>query len=570
ASGLLLVNDKEVVFHVSEGAAEHLAVQQNGRPVSIRTFPPGATLENEVGTRVVAGSDLLANDDGTVYFALGRLNANGKILHLQPDPASLSPAFTVKTVHGPANGLFIRSNVDMAHAPDGNLWVVSNGYEYGLHQYDGKRWTEEKLSERFGGVDSQSHLIACTDGSVWVDGHGRLFRYRDGEWKEFTFPDIPITTAARFLLFEAADGHLWISGLMSQVYRYDNTRQTWGSFRGLNFQCEAADGSEWFLGVDDRVVRQRNGRWQVYTPTEGMIDRPLHLFQTSYGEMWASGSDKGVAATAWFDGRRWHRQHYPMVSWSFDPRAFFEAADGSLWLGCGTDFQGKSRFGGGVIHLPAPRSKKDSFVHHQHQFPAQITTSYGIGQSKDGRIWVGGKPLWTYDGRQWSVFDSIPELTDYVDFIEVAPTGDLWLASRYHGIFRYDGRRWKHYTTEDGLSSNNVINLSTAKDGMWATTFGGFCYFDGERWHGDLFPTALTKTTEGGKLVRSQSGKLWFNHSTLSWRRRALKTDRDLAAAGYPDFLVVGYRGDDRGPVTEITTDIEQTAATADLTFFWR
>ncbi|MEO0731810.1 MAG: ATP-binding protein, partial [Bacteroidota bacterium] len=208
---------------------------------------------------------------------------------------------------------------------------------------------------------------------------------------------------------------------------------------------------------------------------------------------------------------------------------------------------------------------------HQRQPPAQITTSYGIGQSRDGRIWVGGKPLWTYDGQKWSVFDSIPELTDYVDFIETSPTGDLWLASRYHGVFRYDGRAWRQFTTKDGLAGNNVISLSVTEQGeVWATTYGGFSYFDGRRWHGELFPASLTKTTEGGQLVRSRSGKLWFNHSTLAWRRRALKTDRQLAAAGYPDFSVVGYRGDDRGPITAINTNVDRTTATADLTFFWQ
>ncbi|MEO0731353.1 MAG: hypothetical protein AAFZ52_00855, partial [Bacteroidota bacterium] len=169
--GLLLLNEREIVVHVSESTARNLQIG-DGRPVSVRVLPREATLLDAAGESVVSGNDLLANDDGSIYLALGHPVANGKILHLTPDPTSQHSAFTLGAIHGPKTGLFVRSNVNMGRGPNGELWAVSNGYEYGLYRFDGSTWREEKLSERFGGVDSQSHLLVCSDGSVWVDGHG--------------------------------------------------------------------------------------------------------------------------------------------------------------------------------------------------------------------------------------------------------------------------------------------------------------------------------------------------------------------------------------------------------------
>ena len=62
---------------------------------------------------------------------------------------------------------------------------------------------------------------------------------------------------------------------------------------------------------------------------------------------------------------------------------------------------------------------------------------------------------------------------DVVAGIAVAPDGALWCAHPIEGldggISHFDGTTWTHYTTQDGLASNNLLwleALAVAPDGV--------------------------------------------------------------------------------------------------------
>ncbi|CAH1001639.1 Sensor histidine kinase RcsC [Neolewinella maritima] len=567
-SGLLHKRGATYTLYTSPAVARHLARQGGiaGVAVEVLSDPPGRVQQDSA--HVLNVRDLALRRNGQVLAAISDTERAGRLLVL--DYGAGRQPFTVRHAYGERDGLRIRSKVKVEEDLNGDLWVISNAYELGLYRFDGKVWRSEKLSDRFGGVDSQSNLMVATDGSVWIDGHGRLFRYQQGTWMEFKYPDIPITTISRFILYEDRDHHLWIAGRLGQVYRFDNTYATWASYPGLNFQVGGTDSQRWYLSIDGRAVVERGARWTAYGTESGLIDTPVRLLRTSYGELWASGSHEGVAALAYFDGQRWHHQKYSEVSWGFDPRAAFEAHDGSLWFGCSTDFMQTASFRGGVIRLPEPRHHKDRYEHHAATQGTRITTSYGIGQSLDGRIWVGGKPLWTYDGQQWRIFDSIPAVQDYVDYVETTPAGELWLGSRFYGIFRFDGAQWTRYTMNDGIVSNNTLILQAEGDStLWATTYGGYGYFDGRNWSSGLFPTSLAETQEGASLREDEAGLLWFNHTPLDWKRRELFAARGVDQSDFSSFRTVSYRNNKLAPQTQLLTDIDEVETAGDLTIFW-
>jgi ligand-binding sensor domain-containing protein len=41
--------------------------------------------------------------------------------------------------------------------------------------------------------------------------------------------------------------------------------------------------------------------------------------------------------------------------------------------------------------------------------------------------------------------------------------GGLWVGTRTHGVFYYDGKTWKQYTVQDGLPYNRVIDFAKDK-----------------------------------------------------------------------------------------------------------
>lgn len=61
-------------------------------------------------------------------------------------------------------------------------------------------------------------------------------------------------------------------------------------------------------------------------------------------------------------------------------------------------------------------------------------------------------------------------------------TGDLWFGTTGEGIYRYDGRGFIQYTTQDGLPSNIVWSALCDKDDqLWFGTDAGLCRWNGER-----------------------------------------------------------------------------------------
>ncbi|MEW6325139.1 MAG: two-component regulator propeller domain-containing protein, partial [Nitrospirota bacterium] len=57
--------------------------------------------------------------------------------------------------------------------------------------------------------------------------------------------------------------------------------------------------------------------------------------------------------------------------------------------------------------------------------------------------------------------------------------GRLWVGTWGAGLGRFDGRRWKNFTTAEGLSGNHVNSLAQdAQGALWIGTNGGVTRLD--------------------------------------------------------------------------------------------
>ena len=156
---------------------------------------------------------------------------------------------------------------------------------------------------------------------------------------------------------------------------------------------------------------------------------------------------------------------------------------------------------------------------------------YGIGQTADGALWIGGVyGLWRFDGEGggrssessgggvWTQVTEPEEFTSsFINAVHATPKGDLWVGTRNYGAFHYDreGRRsgepsgawaWMRYDVRDGLADNNVGSILQADDGsVWAATSRGVSRFDGRTWTTHALPPDLR-----GGLRQSSDGALWL------------------------------------------------------------
>ena len=146
---------------------------------------------------------------------------------------------------------------------------------------------------------------------------------------------------------------------------------------------------------------------------------------------------------------------------------------------------------------------------------------YGMTLTADGKLWVTtSDSIAVYDGKAWKAFNSkngLPEFTDFsspavfdskgtlyatassalikydgktfstvkIQGLSVAKAvaidaqDKLYVGGQDDGLFVYDGKKWKNYTSKDGLSSNTVDHIAVdAKNRVWLSTEWGLSVLD--------------------------------------------------------------------------------------------
>lgn len=102
-------------------------------------------------------------------------------------------------------------------------------------------------------------------------------------------------------------------------------------------------------------------------------------------------------------------------------------------------------------------------------------------------------------------------------------TGNIWFCSGGEGVYRYDGKLFYNYTTEDGLNSNEVTSILEDKTGnIWFGTKAGPCRYDGNTFTAipilsndiDSDPNTSSKKpaakNEVWSIVQDKTGKFWL------------------------------------------------------------
>jgi ligand-binding sensor domain-containing protein len=99
--------------------------------------------------------------------------------------------------------------------------------------------------------------------------------------------------------------------------------------------------------------------------------------------------------------------------------------------------------------------------------------------------------------------------------------GNIWFGTTKEGVYRYDGKHFKQYTTKDGLSDNTVYAIAEDKAGnIWFGTANGISCYNGR----NISTVPLTVTDfsysatniEGSQkqevwsIMCDKNGKLWF------------------------------------------------------------
>ncbi len=84
--------------------------------------------------------------------------------------------------------------------------------------------------------------------------------------------------------------------------------------------------------------------------------------------------------------------------------------------------------------------------------------------------------------------------------------GNYWLGSHKEGVSYYDGKTFEYFTTNEGLSDNQIRSIQEDNNGnIWFGTANGVSVYDRGK-----FTNYLTKTNDPTLEWNQTSGDLWF------------------------------------------------------------
>lgn len=316
----------------------------------------------------------------------------------------------------------------------GNFWFGSHCD--GLCRYDGERFSyfgaEQglpaepllKYEDREEPAGQQiRRLFEDPDGNIWIGTAGGVVKF-DGKSFEPVVPEAGSSLITEHLARneKSERSHLWFSaGSRNGVLRYDGERLV-----HLKFPVP-----EWELALEAESLRNIDeSRFAVYS-----------IFEDRAETMWFGTPVGGILR---FDGNS-----FACINADEDKgvvRAFFQDKSGRIWIANNTI---------GLCYYEA--GKLTNFTKEQ-----------GLYSFSHVRSHANSGDLKTLDGVQ-----SIGQDKD----------GSLWFGTFRRGLWRYDGKELRHFSTEDGLPHNTVKSIFKDSEGkLWFGMGGGVYGFDGKNW----------------------------------------------------------------------------------------
>jgi signal transduction histidine kinase/CheY-like chemotaxis protein/ligand-binding sensor domain-containing protein len=342
-----------------------------------------------------------------------------------------------------------------------------------------------------------SVAIEDRQGSIWIGllGEGLARWLGRTEWESWTKDDGLPSNLVWNIIRARSDGALWVATAQGVVrFPKQGVPRVWNWAQNVNgtvrWLREAPDGAIWLVTQGDTVGRidPLSGEVKFFGKAQGMTaDHPLRGCFDHEGRLWLATSS-GLFVTR----QPTRSAHFELVAGG--PKGLWDVAEDKRGALFATTAHGLWRYGNG--HW-LRYGKKDGLL---------SDSTYVIAVAPDGALWLrhrydGIVERVTFDGeRVASVSEIKPEgvpteLTALHGFDSLGrywqgtPNGLSMLAdpAAYLAAARNPGapketpkNAWQHFTTEDGLISNDCDGEAfwADEDGsIWIGTSGGLSHY---------------------------------------------------------------------------------------------
>ncbi len=390
---------------------------------------------------------------------------------------------------------------------DGTLWVGTE--DSGLMRYQAGRFSRvldvgDLPHYRIFALQRESDggiLISTTGGQVtWREGHkvtqpadlrrfigssGTQWLLRNTEAQRIPpgqssqtlrlpYPSpLSLQQLMNLRLFEDRRGDLWIGAPDWGIARIgsDGGSIHFSEKDGIpkieSFEAIAndADGAVWFVSRRQGAVCFQQGRFSVYTPTEGLPSLFISaLFKDREGTLWMGTTNRGLVRVS-----RRFISVYSVSDGLVDPNVhpIMQDRGGRVWIGTA---DGLSVFHDGHF----TNYKKQNWLQRKSVQSLYVQSLY---EDDQGRIWIGlARGLLRFESNRFvDETELVGNLT--VPAICRDRAGAMWFGTQ-NGLFKSDGVTIEHFTTERGLPHNDVKVIHEDRHGaLWVGTYGGLVQF---------------------------------------------------------------------------------------------
>jgi len=368
---------------------------------------------------------------------------------------------------------------------DGHIWIIT---ERDLFEFDGRVFHRYNASQ--GLAVSMASMAQDSAGNLWLTGQTGLVRLDRKGLTAYREPD-GLSSSKLNSICEAQDGSLYISngdfyvsklgqsGFQTVKLRVaPSAKSLWTSRSAFldskgEWWAMTTEGLFRFPAVEGFASLSKRTPLAVYTNREGLkSDSVFQVFEDKRADLWVS--TRGIARECGL--ARWSRSENKFYTFSekegFPPResatAFAEEENGNLWFGF---------YEGGLA-----RYKDGRFMFFEGGKGLSGAVVLDLLVDRRGRLWVASaRGLYRVDDTN----SEHPEFSSYttndglssnnIRTITEDSAGDIY-AGTVRGVDRLspDTGRVKHFTVNDGLASDFVVDSRCDRNGvLWFATMDG-------------------------------------------------------------------------------------------------
>lgn len=188
-------------------------------------------------------------------------------------------------------------------------------------------------------------------------------------------------------------------------------------------------------------------------------------------------------------------------------RAVFTDKEGIVWVG--TD-NGLVKMNGEEMEIFNTQNSGLKPVKYNKNKTASIRDA--TVDKMNNKWLIAGWDAYKYDGKNWTVFDSINSPINWARKLFVDNSNNVYFTS-WRGVSKYDGEKWTTIDTSNSkLPSNKTLGVFVdSKERVWIGTFSGNIRIDVDKTV--EFNNSNTPLKEGSisKMYEDKNGNLWFD-----------------------------------------------------------